>query len=69
VLAGSRLDHRNLHRDGWGVDGAMTPQMQTQAMSLCPHLAAAALWMTKPPRKTRRKAGIQRLATDDLTAL
>jgi len=51
------------------MDGAMTPQMQTQAMSLCPHLAAAALWMTKPPRKTRRKAGIQRRATDDLTAL
>ena len=47
----------------------MTPQLQTQAMSLCPHLAAAALWMTKPTRKTRRKAGVQGLTTDDLTAL
>ena len=47
----------------------MTPQLQTQAMSLCPHLAAAALWMTKPTRKTRRKAAIQRHAPDDLSAL
>lgn len=47
----------------------MTPQLQTQAMSLCPHLAAAALWMTKPPRKIRRKAAIQRLAPDGLQAL
>ena len=47
----------------------MTPQLQTQAMSLCPHLAAAALWMTKPARKTRRNAGFVQLAPDDLKAL
>jgi len=51
----------------------MTPQAQNQALSLCPHLAAAALWMTKDPRAVRsgkvRQAAWHRAVTDDLAAL
>ena len=51
----------------------MTPQPLTTTVTLCPHLAAAALWMTKPPRRPLRGkvglAGSYRAATDDLAAL
>ena len=32
----------------------MTQQTQPQSRDLCPHLAAAVLWMSKPSRSTRR---------------
>ena len=52
----------------------MNKQSQPQAGTLCPHLAAAALWMTKPPRTTRlskkiRYARALGSAIDDLLAL
>ena len=53
----------------------MTKQPQPRTAELCPHLAAAVLWMSKPNRTTRRgKSKIRYaraygLATDDLLAL
>ena len=53
----------------------MTRQSQPQSRQLCPHLAAAALWMSKPTRSTRRGTGKIRYARafgsamDDLLAL
>ena len=32
----------------------MTQQTQPQSRDLCPHLAAAVLWMSKPSRSPRR---------------
>jgi len=55
------------------MDRTMTPQAQTPTTVLCPHLAAAALWMTKNPRAVRsgkvRQAAWHRAVTDDLAAL
>jgi hypothetical protein len=53
----------------------MTQHSQSQPRPLCPHLAAAVLWMSKPARKPRR--GARKLhyvrafgpAMDDLLAL
>jgi hypothetical protein len=53
----------------------MTQQTQIQPRPLCPHLAAAVLWMSKSNRSTRR--GMTRIryaraygpAADDLLAL
>ena len=55
----------------------MTRQMQPQPQTrpLCPHLAAAALWMSKSSRSTRRGKSLIRFARahgqamDDLLAL
>ena len=52
----------------------MNSQSQAQGMPLCPHLAAAVLWMTKPAstpvRKGKpRRAGPVRPPMDDLAAL
>jgi len=53
----------------------MTQQSQTQPRPLCPHLAAAVLWMSKSNRSTRhgktriRYARAYRPAADDLLAL
>ena len=53
----------------------MTQQPATKIRPLCPHLAAAVLWMSKPTRKPRRSQGKIRyvrasgLAMDDLLAL
>ena len=53
----------------------MTQQSQPQARPLCPHLAAAVLWMSKSNRPTRRGKSKIRYArafgpaTDDLLAL
>ena len=53
----------------------MTQQPQSQPRPLCPHLAAAALWMSKSSRSTRRGktriryARAQGQAMDDLLAL
>ena len=53
----------------------MTQHSQPQPRPLCPHLAAAVLWMSKPTRKPRRGAGKLRYvrafgpAMDDLLAL
>jgi hypothetical protein len=57
------------------MDRAMTRQSQIHERPLCPHLAAAVLWMSKSNRSTRR--GKPRIryaraygqATDDLLAL
>jgi hypothetical protein len=54
----------------------MTQQTQSQSRGLCPHLAAASLWMTKNSRTVRR-GGKPRIryarafgpAVDDLLAL
>jgi hypothetical protein len=58
------------------MDGSMTQQTQSQSRGLCPHLAAASLWMTKNSRTVRR-GGKPRIryarafgpAVDDLLAL
>ena len=53
----------------------MTQQHARQTRPLCPHLAAAVLWMTKPVGKPRPRKGKIRYAraygqaTDDLLAL
>jgi hypothetical protein len=53
----------------------MTRLAQTQPRDLCPHLAAAALWMTKKPLSTRRGKARKLYArgfvpaVDDLLAL
>ena len=53
----------------------MTQQSQSQPRPLCPHLAAASLWMSKRPSTTRRgKIRIRYArafgpAADDLLAL
>lgn len=53
----------------------MTHQTQPQTRPLCPHLAAAVLWMSKPSRTTRRGKSKTRYARaygpamDDLLAL
>jgi len=53
----------------------MNQQPQPQSRELCPHLAAAVLWMSKPTRSTRRGKGKVRYARafasgmDDLLAL
>ena len=53
----------------------MKQQTQPQTRPLCPHLAAAALWMSKSNRSTRRGktriryARAQGHAMDDLLAL
>ena len=51
----------------------MTHQIQSQPRPLCPHLAAAVLWMSKSSRTTRRgKVRFARAygqAMDDLLAL
>ena len=53
----------------------MTQKSQPQSRQLCPHLAAAVLWMSKPTRSTRRGKGKIRFARaigsgmDDFLAL
>jgi hypothetical protein len=53
----------------------MTQQLQSQPRPLCPHLAAAALWMSKSNGSTRRGKTRIRYArayvpgADDLLAL
>jgi hypothetical protein len=53
----------------------MTQQPQTRTRPLCPHLAAAVLWMSKSNRSTRhgktqiRYARAHGQAADDLLAL
>ena len=53
----------------------MTQQAQTQPRPLCPHLAAAVLWMSKNSRATRRDKTLirhgraYRQVMDDLLAL
>ena len=58
------------------MDRAMTQQTRTTAPQLCPHLAAASLWMSKTTR-TVRPSGKPRIryarafgpGVDDLLAL
>jgi hypothetical protein len=57
------------------MDRAMTQQPQPKARELCPHLAAAVLWMSKNTRvpraddKGRRYGRVFGSTTDDLLAL
>jgi hypothetical protein len=57
------------------MDSAMTRISQLQNRPLCPHLAAAALWMSRDSTKVRRgkgKIGYARIwapAADDFLAL
>ena len=57
------------------MDSAMKQQLKTQHRPLCPHLAAAVLWMSKSSRTIRRNksnvayAAAYAAAADELLAL